>query len=529
MTYLDIPGPSVNALEKALSSFSQILGNENIEIFEEGLEAYLDPFSFDGDKAHRASAVIRPKTLEEVQAVVRIANENRVPLWVVSTGKNLGYGGSAPRVSGSIVVELSRMNRILEVDEEQSFALVEPGVRFFDLYNHIRKNNLKVWISVPGLGWGSVIGNCLERGLGYTSYGDHFAQQCGMEVVLPDGELLRTGMGSIKNSTTWQIYKPGFGPALDGLFQQSNLGIVTKMGMWLMPQPECFISVEAVVTEEKMLGPLVEALRPLKLNGTIESTLTIRSPLHLAAKKATRKELWPGDGAIPDHAIKDAMKKFGIGSWNLSFALYGPEPVVDAKLAVIRSVLEKIPCTDIVVRKQDGADVREETVHPADLHRAGIPNLTPYAAVGWCGENSGSVSFAPISPMTGKDALKQFELVRRYASEYGFDYYGSFNASSRGLVHIFQIFFDRGSTRDRKALQEMFPKMVSEAAELGYSEYRAHLSYMDTVSDVFSFNNNAFNRLNEKLKDTLDPNGILSPGKQGIWPAGMREIVKGSR
>lgn len=525
MTYLDIQGPSQKDLAKAISQFSAAVGAEHVLTSAKELEAFHDPFSFDAGKAHHPAAAVRPETVEQVQALVRIANENKIPLWVVSTGKNLGYGGAAPRVSGSVVIELGRMNKVLEVNEEQSFALVEPGVRFFDLYTHIRERNLKVWMSVPGLGWGSVIGNSLERGLGYTSYGDHSAQQCGMEVVLPDGDLVRTGMGAIENASTWQLYKPGFGPAIDGLFQQSNLGIVTKMGVWMMPQPEKFISVEAVVAEEKMLGPLIDALRPLKFDGTIESTLTIRSPMHLASKKATRKELWDGEGSIPDHAIEAAMKKFGIGWWNLNFALYGHESVVNAKLAIVRAVLDKIPGTKVTVRIQDGQDVNEDTVHPTDLHRAGIPNLGPYSAVNWCGENGGSLSFAPVSPMTGKDAVAQLELVRRYAREYGFDYYGSFNASSRCLIHIFQIFFDRDSERDQKALKEMFPKMVAEAAALGYSEYRAHLTYMDDVSDVFSFNNNALNRLTEKLKDTLDVNGILSPGKQGVWPAAMRDTI----
>ncbi|MFX6915150.1 FAD-binding protein, partial [Acinetobacter baumannii] len=77
------------------------------------------------------------------------------------------------------------------------YALVEPGVSYFDLYRHIQEKGYKLWLDVPDPGWGSVVGNALERGVGYTPYGDHFMMQCGMEVVLANGEMVRTGMGAL--------------------------------------------------------------------------------------------------------------------------------------------------------------------------------------------------------------------------------------------------------------------------------------------------------------------------------------------
>lgn len=69
------------------------------------------------------------------------------------------YGGPAPRLNGSVALDLHRMNRIIEVNEEFSYAVVEPGVTFTDLYNYCKEKHLHVWPSVPSLGWGSVIGN----------------------------------------------------------------------------------------------------------------------------------------------------------------------------------------------------------------------------------------------------------------------------------------------------------------------------------------------------------------------------------
>ena len=78
--------------------------------------------------------------VEQVQAIVKIANTYKIPLWTISTGKNLAYGGSAPRLSGSVVLDLKRMNRVLEVSEENAYALVEPGVSYFDLYRYIQEH-----------------------------------------------------------------------------------------------------------------------------------------------------------------------------------------------------------------------------------------------------------------------------------------------------------------------------------------------------------------------------------------------------
>ena len=71
------------------------------------------------------------------------------------------------------------------------------------------------------------------------------AAQCGMEVVLPNGELMRTGMGAMPGNRSWNLYKRGLGPTPDQLFMQSNFGIVTKMGVWLMPSPECYMPLLA--------------------------------------------------------------------------------------------------------------------------------------------------------------------------------------------------------------------------------------------------------------------------------------------
>jgi 4-cresol dehydrogenase (hydroxylating) flavoprotein subunit len=200
----------------ALKAFRSAIGADNVFASEMDRVAYSDHYSPDENK-HMPGAAVAPGTLEEVQAIVRLANEHKVPLWPISRGKNFGYGGAAPVLKGSVVLDLTRMKKI-ELDPESGTVLVEPGAGFFDLYDHLQKNRIPLWLSVPGNSWGSVAGNALDRGVGYTPYGDHSAQICGLEVVLPTGALVRTGMGAMKGSPSWQLYRNGFGPGWDQMF-----------------------------------------------------------------------------------------------------------------------------------------------------------------------------------------------------------------------------------------------------------------------------------------------------------------------
>ena len=103
--------------ERAVAAFEHAVGAENVVTEPRELAAYHDPYPVTDTVEHAPSAVVRPGSTEETQAIVRIANEYRIPLSPVSTGKNNGYGGAAPRLAGAVVVHMNRMNRILVVNE----------------------------------------------------------------------------------------------------------------------------------------------------------------------------------------------------------------------------------------------------------------------------------------------------------------------------------------------------------------------------------------------------------------------------
>jgi 4-cresol dehydrogenase (hydroxylating) len=517
------PGITEARFSAILERLAKVVGKAGLISAEAELDEYRDPYAFAERDTFRPAAVVLPTTVEQIQEILRIAADHTpaVPLWVVSQGRNLGYGGPAPRVPGSVVVSLRRMNRILEVNEECAYAVVEPGVSFTDLYEHLRAGGHKLMLSVPDLGWGSVVGNALDRGRGYTQYGDHAASCCGMEVVLPSGDVLRTGMGAMTNNRSWHVYRNGFGPSVDGLFMQSNLGIVTRMGVWLMPTPECYLSATVCVPRESDLEPLIDTVRTLMLDRLIHNYPVIGNALSAAATFSSRSQWYQGEGPVPEEVIDRLCRDTGLGRWNMRFALYGAETVVDTQFALVRAAFERIPGVRIEARKYQ-ADTPPDSVPFFDKSQGGIPSLDYLRAVKWRAETGGHLGFSPVAPLTGKEARAQCDLLSPIMQQHGFDYMGGIIILPRCLIQIFEFIYDASDEKQTEAARQGCKALVSEATAARYGEYRSHIESMDAIADTYDFNGRALRRFTETIKDAVDPKGILSPGKQGIWPQSMR-------
>ena len=198
------PGVSSAAFSAALKEFQAAVGSEWVFTSDEDMDLYRDSYSpFWHEKEDRVpSAAVAPDNVEQVQAIVKAANKHKVPLWTISTGKNLAYGGSAPALSGSVVLDLKRMNRVLEVNDQNHYALVEPGVSYFDLYRYIQEHKLKVWIDPPDPGWGSPVGIRSNAAAGVLRCATILRRCAGWKFVLANGEIMRTGMGAMPGSKT---------------------------------------------------------------------------------------------------------------------------------------------------------------------------------------------------------------------------------------------------------------------------------------------------------------------------------------
>jgi FAD/FMN-containing dehydrogenase len=546
------PGVSASDFAAAIQQFQDAVGKDWVFTSDEDVALYRDAYSpFMGEPEERfASAAVAPDRVEQVQKVVRIANQYKIPIYPVSTGKNLGYGGSAPVLSGSVVLDLKRMNRIIEVNERNAYVLVEPGVSYFDLYRYIQEQGIKLWVDVPDPGWGSPVGNALDRGGGYLmpQFRNHFDSHCGIEVVLANGEIMRTGMGALPGSKTWQEYKSGFGPWIDGMFSQSNFGVVTKMGFWMMPQPDSYFSGVVTVPRHDDLIPLVRILNYLENTRVTNGMPDLGSPLlgiPMLSEFAARFD----QGSSPFERPQDAelagliaksggemspeldgyAQQKGIGYWNCKLSFYGAGKANAANWAFAKERFSEIAGAKFEERENYKLPLTAEQQEKVHKPQFGIPSLAMFSIGARSPMNptpaSGHMWFSPIIPRTGEAIFEANRVFAAAAKEFGLPFL-NFNLPSTYWERSFIFIFAFPVTKDietNKKNRAAFEKLIKVAAEHGWGEYRTPPAFQDAIMATYSYNNNALLRFHETVKDAVDPNGILSAGRYGIWPKHLRE------
>ncbi|MGE5548560.1 MAG: FAD-binding oxidoreductase [Solirubrobacterales bacterium] len=510
--YVALPkGVSEKSFDAAMKEFRAILGEANVITAAEQLLPYNKIMIPAPDEQHVPSAAICPSSTEEVQRCVAVCNKYKVPVWPISTGKNFGYGSAAPASPGQVVMDLRRMNKIIEVDADLCTALIEPGVTYQQLYDYLQDNKIPLWLSCPApSAIVGPVGNAIDRGVGYTPYGEHFLFSCGMEVVMPNGEVLRTGMGSLPNSNTWQVFKWGYGPYLDGIFTQANYGIVTKMGFWLMPAPPAFKPFVIRYDNEEDITDIVETLRPLRIANVIPNAVVIVHALWEGGSAYNRADYFTGKGTIPDSAVRDMVKKNKIGMWNVYAGLYGSPEQNEVNWKIVQGAVK----ASGKGRIETAEDVGDDPVfkYRADLMQ-GKMNTKEFGLYNWRG-GGGSCWFAPVSQARGSETLKQMELAKRIMTKHGIDYVAEFIVGWRDMHHVIDVLFDRTDPAQMKAGHDCYAELLREFGAQGYGVYRANTAFMDEVADLYGQVNR---NVNAKIKKALDPNGIIAPGKSGIW------------
>ena len=300
-------------------------------------------------------------------------------------------------MSGSIIVSLRNMNKVLEINEKLGYAVVEPGVRWFDLYEAIKAGGHKLMVSIADLGWGSVIGNSLDNGATYMPYGVDQASWCGMEVVLPNGELMRTGMGAMPGNQAWHVYKRGLGPSADLMFMQSNYGIVTKMGYWLMPEPEGYMPLWLGSRGTTTSRPATEVMRTLMLDDTLRMRPADHERHAAGAVLSERSKHWDDPNTpIPQDVLDRMGEEMGFGRWIMRFALYGDEAVVDHRYAKVKDAFESAIPGAAVWGAKYTPDQIAGIEDPSERVQGGVPSLDLNAMTGWYGgEQGGHIGFSP--------------------------------------------------------------------------------------------------------------------------------------
>ncbi|BFM14847.1 FAD-binding oxidoreductase [Maricurvus nonylphenolicus] len=518
MSIITPPGVTQEDFIAAIGELKTVLPVDSVIVENaEHVRSYRDPWGTLPDEV-LPSAAVAPRSVEQVQAVLAVARKYRIPLWTISTGRNLAYGGSGPRKAGYIILDLKRMNRILEVNEKHGYAVVEPGVSYFDLYNYLQAKGIKLWIDCAAPGWGGVMGNALDHGGGYTPYGDHFLMQCGMQTVLADGTVIETAMGSVPNSETAQLHKFGCGPSVDGLFSMGNAGVVTKMGIWLMPEPPAVKPFKISFQKEDDLAPIMDISKPLKINMVVPNGTPAVGLIYETGHATTRAKYYSGKGPMPDSAMRKLASDFDVGMWNFYGGLYGPPAIIDNNWDDVRDAYSQIPGAKFYFEEDRPNDAAFE--YRAKLMR-GIPNMAEFGVLNWVGSGA-HLDFTPMSPIDGKDALSQFYMIRDRLAQYDMDYCGEFMVAWRSMAHVNFLLYDVNDAVAKARAHECMGLLIDDAAAKGYCEYRTAPQFMDKVAQTYSWNDSALWKMHDKIKDALDPRGILSPGKSGIWPEHMR-------
>jgi hypothetical protein len=193
---------------------------------------------------------------------------------------------------------------------------------------------------------------------------------------------------------------------------------------------------------------------------------------------------------------------------------YGPEHIRKYKLDIVDKEFKKIPGA----RRIDPSTLpADEYFWSRDRIASGVPDFVELLWTNWV-QNGSHIAFSPVSPIRGSDAMKLFEMGKRLHNEAGIDFFPAFCVGLREMHLIVEIVFDKEDPKMCQAANECLRQMIIAAAAEGYGEYRTHLVLMDQVASTYDWNDNALMKFNERLKDALDPNGILAPGKSGIWP-----------
>lgn len=490
-------------------------------------------------------AVLCPLSHGEVVAVLRSAGEFDIPLYPISTGRNWGYGDACPSGEGQVIVDLGGMNRILAIDRELAYAVIEPGVTQAQLAGYLVQQGLPLWMDCTGAGPDtSLVGNILERGFGHTPYGNRMLHVAGLRIALANGETLETGFSHFPHASAGYLYPYGVGPWLDGLFTQSNFGIVTSLGFWLMPQSDVVSHLVASVAGVDEIAAVVDALRPLRLDATLRSVVHIGNDLRvLSGGMVFPSAQVPQGPPLPPVLRARLCAQAGIGAWTVSAALYGrAAQVADARRAVrgaigrlarLRFIDDRALSLGTIVAGALGQGRRgRRLAAQVELGRSllnmnrGMPDGRFLAGAYWrrrgglpagfpqdanpARDGCGMMWLAPVLPLRGSELLRVHGLVEPLFASHGFDLFETFSMiNERCLGGVLTICFDREDAAETARAQECYQGAFERLMAAGYIPYRVGPQSMTALDS----GNDSYWSTVARIKAALDPRQTIAPGR----------------
>ncbi|MFJ8916094.1 FAD-binding oxidoreductase [Amycolatopsis sp. NPDC102389] len=461
-------------------------------------------------------AVIWPATADEVASCLKVAARHRVPLYTVSTGRNWGLGSAVPPRPGCVLMVLTRMNRIVDFDEELAYVAVQPGVTQRQLSEFLASRGSRLQFGVTGSSPdSSIVGNVLERGDAEGVNGDRFENVCALEVVLSTGETIRTGFSRFPGALTKSLHRWGVGPWLDGIFTQSNLGVVTQLTLWLAPRPAGARTFSFAVDSDESLSRLIDALRRLRLSRVLDGGLVFANDVRaIAEQRQFPFDECDSGQALPSEVLSRLRHEHGVLRWNGGGVIYAADDAISEALWS-RVEAELSGCADTLESATGDAIVEAAAVGtPVETHlrmaywrlRKPIPDSPLHLDRDGCG----LIWCCPVVPFVGAHVVAAAAIVREVCTDAGFETnIGLHLVAPRSIAMTVAIPFDRSVESESKRAAEASALMHKRFAETGYIPYRVPTSSMDVMHRASDDSLPILRR----LKSALDPANVLSPGR----------------
>ena len=493
--------------------------------------------------ARSVPVVLRPRTESEVRAVMAIASACRVPIYPISTGNNWGYGSAVPVTDRCVVVDLSRMNRIVEFDAELGLVTVEPGVTQGHLREHLDRHGLQFMVPVTGAGpTCSLVGNALERGYGITPHADHFAAVRSLRAVLPNGEVYCSALTEAGAPIVDGGHKWGLGPYLDGLYSQGGFGIVTQMTIALAPVPEAMEAFLVEIDDDAALDGVVAEVRDLlQTNGGGLSGINLMNRLRVMSMfhPYPHGQVAPRS-AIPAELVERLGRESRLPSWLGVGAVYGDREVVAGlHKAVHRRLGRHARRLRFVSQPAVQTARRFAALAPAKMRArlnkqaematelldilSGRPRETAVRLAYWkntsappegvplnpARDGCGLIWFAPLVPMRAADVRTYVGIVEDICPRYGIDPLVTLTSvSGQCFDSTVPILYGPPSEADRG--HACYDALFDACSAHGYLPYRLSLRSMHRFTDR---SESPYWRLVKTLKGAVDPDNLIAPGR----------------
>lgn len=462
------------------------------------------------------AAVLKPRSERAVVQIVKIAAAHKVPLYPISTGRNWGYGSALPAADGCVVVDLSHL-RGIHFDFERGLVEVQPGVTQGDLSRHLSESGYDYMVPTTGAGpSASLVGNALERGYGLTPIADHFAAVTSLRAVLPNGEVYRPSLDAWGAPAADKGFKWGLGPYLDGLFTQGSFGIVTSMTIALARRPSAVGVFTFTLNSEGALDAAVAAVRdvfqlyPGQIGG-----INLMNSARLSAMGAdvVGQPAWMGVGGMYGDrrtlgALRHAIKRrFASVDCRVRFfskrkirLLHGlapwlPRRYADAteKLADLHALLSGYPretALQLAYTKLEGYTL-ESGLNPAR-------------------DGCGLIWYSPLVPMIGESVREFIDMVsevgRRFETELPITLTTISGANFDATVPI--VYDKPDGTAEAR---ECYALLLAAGRGLGFPVYRLPVDQIGSFID--QRHSDTCWQMVSKLKQAIDPDGIIAPGR----------------